>query len=121
MRTVHRNVIESTTRLYDAVLVDENGARIKGSAVSTLTLTLYNRHDQAIVNSRNASNVLNTAGGTLDESGNFTFEFTPLDTAIIDSALDYENRIALFTIGYATGRQQRHEIELQIRNAVKVP
>lgn len=120
MRTVQRNVIESTTRLFEALLLDESGAPLKGSEVTTLTLTLYNRHDQAIVNSRNAVNVKNANGGTLDEAGNFAFEFTPDDTAIIDNTLAYENRVALFTIGYASSRTQRHEVEMQIVNAVKV-
>jgi len=121
MVTTFRAVAESSTRLYSAVLTDENGNRLGSSGIDSIKLTLYNRHDRAIVNSRDAQNVLNANGGSLDSQGNFTFEFTPLDTAILDDTLEYENRIALFEVVFAGTRKSAQEIEFQIRNAINVP
>ncbi|MEO8007144.1 MAG: hypothetical protein ABI728_01295 [Betaproteobacteria bacterium] len=115
------DVVENSTRLFSAVLLTETGSRFSSADCVSLTLTLYNRHDRAIVNSRDALDVLNTNGGTLDTQGNFTFEFTPLDTAILTATLEYENRVALFELVYSGTRQIAHEVEFRVTNAYSVP
>jgi hypothetical protein len=121
MKIVSKEVDESATHFLSSVLLDEDDKRVPGSSCTALTLTLYNKHDGTIINSRNGIDVLNNNGGTLDEQGNFNFEFTPADTAIITDALGYENRVALFVVTFGSARKIRQEIELKIRNAVKVP
>ena len=43
---------ESTTGRYTATMYDETGTVIDGTAMSTLTLTLYDKRSGTIVNSR---------------------------------------------------------------------
>jgi len=115
-------VLERVTRLYTAVIKDEEGAVIPAAQIGTLTLTLYNKKTGAIVNSRTDVNILNANGGTVDASGNLSFLFTPADMAIIDTTLASEIRIGLFEWTYGGGAKEgRHEIEFSVRNLNKVP
>ena len=132
MRTLNKNrtyfgsVPESATRLYTAMMFDENNTPRPALGTQSLVVTIYNKHDGEIINNREAQNVLNANGGTLDASGNFAFTFNAEDTALQDQTLPYENRIALFEWTYPAGasgddiKYGRHEIEMQVRNLTKV-
>lgn len=69
------------------------------SAVQSITCTARNEGDNAIVNSRNAQNILNLNNGTF-ETGFFSFFFQPADTAIVGDAelVDQETHQFAFTI-----------------------
>ena len=112
---------EKTTRRYTAALKDETGAAIGSGTLSSLKLTLYNRADGAIINSRNQQNVLNLNGVTVDASGNLTWTMDPADNPIIDAALSYEEHIALFEIGWASdAKKNNHEVILRVENINKI-
>ena len=115
------HVREKTTRRYTAALKDETGAAIGGGALSSLKLTLYNRADGAIINSRNQQNVLNVNGVTVDASGILTWTMEPADNPIIDAALSYEEHIALFELGWSSEtKKNNHEVIIRVENVNKI-
>lgn len=116
-------VAEQTTLRLTATLVDETGAAIPAAALSTLTLTLYQRDgaSQPIINSVDAVNVLNAGRGTVHAtSGLLTLTLLPADHTIVDISLDLEWHRALIQGTYAGGKAFKHEIDYQVRNLAKV-
>ncbi len=115
------NVREKTTRRYTAVLKDETGTAIGSGTLSSLKLTLYNRADGSIINTRNQQNVLNVNGVTVDSSGNLTWTMDPADNPVIDAAKDYEEHVALFEIGWSSdAKKNNHEVILRVENVNKI-
>jgi len=115
------NVREKTTRRYTAVLKDETGAAVGSGSLSSLKLTLYNKVDGAIINTRNQQNVLNLNGVTIDASGNLTWTMDPADNPIIDTTLSYEEHVALFEIGWAAdAKKNNHEVIIRVENVNKI-
>lgn len=112
---------EETNALIKVVLYDENNSTVPGSALSSLTMTLYDKNDESIINNREDIDAKNANGGTIDESGNFTFLLTPQDTKIIHDELKEEIHVCLLEFGYGAGRQGKLVVEHYIRNLVKVP
>jgi hypothetical protein len=105
---------------YKAILKDRNGTVVGASALTSLTLTYYCL-DAAltIINSRNAQNVLNANGVTLDSSGNLEWAKTTLDTIMVTSG-GYEDHVALFEWVGATVGSGKHEVVFQIDRLAKV-
>jgi hypothetical protein len=68
---------------FQATLLDENGVFVPGSSLSTLTLTLYDRATDAIINGRNAQDVLNNNNVSVSEAGVVVWSITPADTPIV--------------------------------------
>ena len=115
------HVREKTTRRYSAVLKDETGALIGGGVLSSLKLTLYNRADGAIINSRNQQNVLNANSVVVDTSGNLTWTLEPADNPVIDTTLSYEEHIALFELGWSSDtKKNNHEVIIRVENVNKI-
>ena len=115
------NVREKTTRRYTAVLKDETGAAVGSGSLSSLKLTLYNKVDGAIINTRNQQNVLNLNGVTVDASGNLTWTMDPADNPIIDTTLSYEEHVALFEIGWSSdAKKNNHEVIIRVENVNKI-
>ena len=117
-------VAEKTTLRVTATLVDETGAAIPASGLTTLTLTLYNRDSatQQIVNSVDAVDILNAGRGTVHAtSGLLTLTLLPADNTIIDTTNELEWHRVLIQGTYAAGvKAFRQEIEFQVRNLAKV-
>jgi hypothetical protein len=114
-------VAERTTPLYTATLVDEDGAIIPGSTLTTLVLTHYNLATDAILNSRDAQNVLNANNVTVSELGILEWVLQPLDTLIVDDTLCLETHVALFEFTWNSGaRVGKHEIRYEVRNYEQV-
>lgn len=115
------SVRERTTRRYTAVLKDETGAVIGSGTLSSLKLTLYNRADGSIINTRNQQNVLNANGVTVDASGNLTWTMDPADNPIVDATLSYEEHVALFEIGWSSdAKKNNHEVIVRVENVNKI-
>lgn len=115
-------VRERATALYQATLKDEAGVVIPSSAIATLTLTLRNAADDAIINGRDAQNVLNANGVTVHAtSGLLVWTMTPADNAIQDDTLPNELHLALFEFTYSTTKGGHHEVALTVQNRKKVP
>lgn len=120
---IREPVAERTTQFLDAVIRDENGVAIPGSALTELMLTLYATDAQlTILNNREKQDILNANGGTVDESGNLSLELTPDDTAIVDDTIEVEEHVHLFEFSYDGGSKfGKQEIVLKIDNLEKVP
>jgi len=116
------HVAEGSSARVTAVIKDETGAVIAGSALTTLTLTLYDYVVPAtIINSRNAQNVLNANGVTVDASGNLTYLMDPADNPINDTTLSKENHVALFQWTWAAGAKAgKHEVIITVENFANV-
>jgi hypothetical protein len=104
---IQRSVVsESTTLKLVGTLKDESGALINGASLSTMSLTLYNVVDNAIINSRNAQSILNTNGGTIDGSGNWTLTLSPADNTVMDQSAASEDHVAIIKWTYSSGPVQ---------------
>lgn len=121
---------EKQSATYKASLIDESGAAVPGSSLSTLTLTLYDRATGTIINGRNNQNVKNANDVTVDEQGNLVWEMRPEDNVIItdraSSTATYvdgelvrgiEDHCALFRATWRGGtRAVSHQITINVVN-----
>lgn len=124
-RTVLTDVVaeESTCRIT-AVVQDESGVALPDTQVTTLELTLYapDLGDEPILNSRDAVNVKNANGGTLDASGNFVLTLGPADNEVLDRTRPQELHRALLVWTFAAGAKTgRYEVDFYVRNMQRVP
>lgn len=77
-------VNEENIALVSGALLDEDAVAVPLSALSALTLTLYDKDTDTIINSRNAQSILNTNGGTFHATtGAFTLTLSAADNAIM--------------------------------------
>lgn len=109
-------ILEQSSGNYLAVLQDDRGRIISGSALTGLRLTLYViRHDNAliIVNNRHDQDVLNTNNVTVYNDLQFTstgkpynlrWHIQPGDTTMVDAALSHERHIGQLEWRWAGGR-----------------
>ena len=119
-------VNEGTTFVYKATIVDENGAAIILTDITTLTLTLYDLDAGSIINTRNAQNVLNLNGVTVHAtSGLLTWTATPTDNAIVTASTptgNYETHVALFQWTWNSGAKAgKHEMQVAVKQLLKTP
>jgi len=119
-----RRVNEATTDLYEAVIEDENGDAIAAASLTTLTLTLWDKLTGTVINSRNAQNVLNTNGVTVDASGNLVWTMTPADNALTGTTLtngQIEEHLAEFIWTWAAGvKKGNHQVQIDVLALDKV-
>jgi hypothetical protein len=129
------DLLEQTSDVYWATILDDEEVLLPGNVLNTLTLTLYvQRADGSIsyINSRNAQNVLNTNNvlvydalqtGPEFRTYNLKWAIQPEDTTLVDD-LPIERHIALFewTWPHAIGNQGhgKHEIILAVKNLGQV-
>lgn len=113
---------EKTSQPVLVDVLDENGDPIPSASITTLTLTLYNRITLAIINARNAQNVLNLNGVSVHATnGIATWTMVPADNVIGDDTLAVEDHVALFEWTYAAGAKRgQHEALISIGNSTKV-
>jgi hypothetical protein len=114
-------VVERTSSIYDFTLLDENQDPVPLSVLSSLTLTLYDRQTNTIINSRDAVSVLNVNGGTYaNTSGAGTFKFAPADHVIVGTG-SVETHIALFDAIWDGPGQTHWEVVIQVSNLNRLP
>lgn len=118
-RPVHR-VKERETGIETFTLKDENGAVVPGSALDAATLTLSVVPTGAIVNSRNAQNVLNANNVTISEQGVVTWTMQAADVAILDDTRRIEVHRALFVFTWNGTRTLPYELDYEIDNLSKL-
>ena len=114
---------ELTTPTHQFTILDEAGTAIPDADLDTLVLTFYNRADEAIINSRDAQNVLN-ANQVVVVAGVVTWSMLTLDTIIVDDTLVHEYHVALWEWTYSPATPTlsgKHETRLRTRNLVRVP
>ena len=119
-----RKLDEGTLAKYTATIIDEAETAIALSAMTTLTLTLYDEETGTVINSRNDQDVLNTNNVTVSSAGLLTWLIQPGDNAIVGTrrrAGQYEKHVALFEYTWSSGsKASKHELTLEIRQLDKV-
>lgn len=119
--TISQSLPERKTARFTAVMKDETNTVVPGSSLNTLTLTLYNKKDLTVINSRNKHDILNTNGGTVSSLGNLTLILDPADMIIVHIVNKQEVHVALIEWTYGAGRAGGHEIEFTVDNLSLVP
>ena len=107
---------EGTTARYTATLVDEAGAPVPGSRLTSLRLTWYDRASGTIINGRNRQECVPFGAGrdvAVGEDGRMTWQMTAADVGIVNPASRRETHVALFEIAWAQTRL-RHEAEFGV-------
>lgn len=113
---------ERTSGVYTATIVDAAQQPVPGSNLEQLTLTLYDLVTKAVINSRNAQNVLNTNGVTVDGNGLLTWTIAPADNPIITAGKLLEAHRAVFHGTWASGsREYTYQMEIQVTNLYSIP
>ena len=119
-----RRVDEKSTAKYTATLKDESEIAIPLSSLTTVTLTLYDKTKDSIINSRNGQNVLNANNVVISSAGVLVWTMQPEDNAIITTTLRnnaYEKHVALFQFTWSSGTKSgKHELEYEVRQLNKV-
>jgi len=87
MPSLHE-IDEGTTPILSAVITNETRTRLAASDLTSVTLTYFDARSKAIINSRNAQNILNANSVTVDSNGNLLWFLLAADTAAVDPAAD---------------------------------
>ncbi len=112
-------VPEKKTSLLTLALTDETDAVLTGG-VTTCTLTLYDKATRSIINSRNAQTILNANGGAI-AAGVLTLTLSDQDNAMVYSAADTEEHVALIEWTWNAGTKKGvKEITFTVINLEKV-
>lgn len=113
-------ITEKTTARLTGQLLDETGAGVPASSLTTLKLTLYDKLTGTVINSRDQQDVLNTNDVTIDNSGNLVWTMKPADNVILDDTLNVETHVALFEATWSSSKAANMELEFQVRNLARV-
>lgn len=118
MRTVVSNPLcELSSAILTATLTDETDAPVAGNLVSQMTLTLFDKDTEEVINQREDQDVLNANGGSLSAQGIFTLVLDPLDLVILYPVNNIESRIARLDWKYGSPpKTGRAEIEFPVEN-----
>lgn len=110
-------VNEGTTSQITFSLTSETGAAVVAASLLTMTLTLWNDVDHTIINSRNAQDVLNTNGVTIDSAGLVTWIGSIADNVMVDRTLETELHIAEFNWTYPNPqgtKDGKHQVGVRV-------
>ena len=117
-------IAEETSQRINFTVVDENGDGIPVGSLTTLTVTLFNVADSAIINSRDGTDIKNANGGELDiggVDGVGAWTMDPDDNEIIGTSKAVEYHTALFEWTWATTKEGRQPVSLLVVNLKHVP
>ena len=113
---------ERTTRRVNAILTDEDDVGIDVADITSVVMTLYNKADGSIINSRTVQDIKNANDVTIDSVGALVWIVQVLDNVIVDSKQVLEHHIALIEWTWSAGNHEgRYTIDIFIRNMEKVP
>ncbi len=121
--TLDKIYAESKTGEMTATITKRDGVTpVPLANLDTLTLTLFLEETGAIINSRLASDILGTGGGTVHATtGVLTLVLAPLDMVTVDTDETFEMHVALIEWTYdGTGQAGGQEIAFRVRNFAKV-
>jgi len=127
LEVTSRSVNEKATAVYKATLEDENGATVPATSLATLVLTLWNKYDGAIINSRSAQNVLNANNVTVDSDGLLTWNIQSADNIIMgtgEADQESEQHIAEFVWTWPSGtptKRGSYRIIIEVVHSSKAP
>jgi len=114
-------VNEENTALIACVVKDENGNTFNYAGVDAILVTLTNKTDAAVINSREHQDVLGNGngtpspvnGGTLDDSGNFELELVPADNIMVGTGTEQEEHDLLIQLAHG-----KDGSEVSLSNAI---
>jgi hypothetical protein len=116
-------LLEGTTGLYSFTLVDEMGAGINSTFLTTLTLTLWDVDSHTILNARDHQDILNTNNGTVTTDPGPPLTTTvevalqPADTVILNPNRWVEYRVLTFQWSWDSGtRHGAHVIQFGVES-----
>lgn len=92
-------VTESTDRLFDAYLVND-GQPLTDDMISTLVLTVRQDYTGEIINGRDAQDVFNANGVTIEADGHLIWNISHFDTELKNRHLPSEPHRCLFEWSY---------------------
>jgi len=111
-------VVQGANAQYSVTLRDLSGTVIASADIVSLTLTLYDKSSDVILNSRNAVDALNANDVTVGSTdGLLTWDIQPDDNTIYDSNIvagRSEVHVARFTLTYDTDKVAIEEIEINV-------
>lgn len=109
---------EGSSCVLTAVLRDEAGDPVPGSALHEATLTLFDRATEAIINNRTATDVKSL----VDVDGVLTFPLTPDDMVLHTATATLEWHVARIRFSWDSGQKQGfHEVHHPIANLALLP
>lgn len=108
---------ERSSALIVGVLKDENGTPLPASQIITLRATLYNLTTGTILNSRNAQDIKNVNGGSVDENGNFSLHLSAIDNIVEDTTIiGFEIHMLVIEWTYGASKTGKETYELRVEN-----
>lgn len=105
-----------------STFTDLDGNALNKLALITLTATLYDWATSAVINSRNAQDVLDANNGTLTSQGVLTLRLGPSDNAIVGTpssgAIELHCLVLKWTFndGVATRTGESEPLGIQVQN-----
>jgi hypothetical protein len=118
---LQETVPEQTTVRITGAIVDEAGAALGSTTLTTLTMTLYSRTTGLPLIGAAQQNILNTGKGSIDGTGNFVLTLPPSDNAIVSTpAPAVEPHEILLEWTWPSGKAGKHRIQFSVRNLSKV-
>ena len=114
--------VEKQSGFWAGRLLDENGAGVGSTILTSLTGTLYDRATQAIINRRNAQNIINANQCTMDAAGNFRWDWVPADQTYVNPNRTIEEHVMLITAKWTRSDgfpgEANHEIHFNVARVV---
>ena len=115
------DIPEESSQRINFTVVDEDGVGIPAASLTSLTVTLYNKRDEAVINSRTDLDILNVNGGIVGVDGVGSWLMTPDDNPILVTNSKWEHHIALFEWAWGSGKKGKQPVKLKIVNLEFVP
>lgn len=88
-----KRIDEGESAIITASFYDADNVQIPKSAFTSLEVTLYNKSDGAVINTRENQDIIDANGGYLTDVGVLTLKLGPLDNIIIDADCQEEDHI----------------------------
>lgn len=105
-------------------LLDEAGDPVPLVALNTVTLTLYDKASDTIINLRDGQDIKNNNGGTIEAtSGAFTLLLGSADNVIVNTALvapQIETHVALIRATWGSGGYWSGIAQVRVRQVHRV-
>jgi hypothetical protein len=118
MRTILGDVPEQSSRIYRATLIGPDKEPIEPGLVTSIKLTLVDAITGTII--RDAQEVKDQNGGSLEPGGEFSMVFSGADVAVIEGSTGpRQPRVGTFRIEFNLG-MALHEIEYTVVNLAYV-
>lgn len=126
---IYHDVKEETTAEVSWIFQDPDAVAVASAAISTVTLTLYNESDDAIINSRNDQDILGGGVGannvSITAGGSALWVMQPEDNVMMSSG-ELETHVALIEWNWDPGdgngeRSGKEEIRFLVENLTYVP